>query len=189
MASLTYEENKIAKYKQRIRQAFADSLLSSEQIERLTNIGFDFKPSKGTLLEAAPDIVDVFCPDDNLGIDLSRLSAGSGKEIVLRCLRCGRKYITKPNYFVRKKNPLLCMSCSHRTSLARAVRCIETDEVFESNREAARMLVETGLSTASIESTRSYLFQRMRSGKSFVYGYHWEYVDALEETTKEVDNP
>lgn len=189
MASLTYEENKLAKYKQSIRQAFADGLLSPEQIERLTNIGFDFKPSKGTLLEAIPDITSVFCPDDNPGIDLSRLSERSGKDIVLRCFRCGRKYKTKPNYVVRKKNPLLCKSCSTITSLARAVRCIETGEVFESNREAARMLVETGLSTTSIENTRRYLFIRMRSDKSFVYGCHWEYVDALEETTKEVDNP
>lgn len=182
MASLTYEENRIAKYKQLLRQAFADGLLSHNQIERLEAIGFDFTPSKGSLIEIVPDITCAFCPEDNPGIELSRLSARGGKDIVLRCPQCGRKYRTKPNYLTRKVNPLLCKSCSLETSLGGHIRCIETGEVFVSLRGAARMLVETGMSTAPIENTRRHLYGCMKSGKSFAYGCHWEYVDGTDKS-------
>ena len=120
MASLTYEENRIAKYKQLLRQAFADGLLSHNQIERLEASGFDFTPSKGSLIEIVPDITCAFCP--------------------------------------------------------------ETGEVFVSLRGAARMLVETGMSTAPIENTRRHLYGCMKSGKSFAYGCHWEYVDVTDKS-------
>lgn len=72
------------------------------------------------VLTLVPDILNLFSPDDNPGIDLSTLGIGSKARIVWKCPDCGRQWKTELHARIQSKNGCYeVIPCPHRNTLKR----------------------------------------------------------------------
>ena len=120
-----------------------------------------------SLLEKYPQLIEEISLEDNPGIDISRLVAGSKQHIVWHCQKCGFKWSAAINH---RTNGVGCPRCGREktiTAAKRAVVNLDTGEVFESLKEAA---VACGGDKRGISNC-------CRGLSKTAYGYHWQYRD------------
>ena len=122
---------------------------------------------KNSLVEKYPELVEEISIEDNPGIDVARLAAGSKKHIVWQCKKCGNKWSAAINH---RTNGVGCPRCARQkttNAAKRAVINLDTGEEYDSLKEAA---MACGGDKRSIFNCCSGLSKT-------AYGFHWKYRD------------
>ena len=120
-----------------------------------------------SLLVKQPQLVEEISLEDNPGIDVSRLAAGSKQQIIWQCKKCGYKWKASISH---RTSGAGCPQCGReKTTIAarRAVINLDTGEEFESLNDAA---LSCGGDKRGISSCCSGIYKT-------AYGYHWQYKD------------
>ena len=122
---------------------------------------------KNNFLMQYPKLAEEFSPDDNPGIDISKLSAGSGIPIIWTCSKCGHKW---PASVSKRTQGYGCEKCGReRTKKAaeRAVINLDTGEYYASITLAAE----------AVDGDKRSICTCCGGRTKTAYGYHWAYAE------------
>lgn len=124
---------------------------------------------KNNLYRHYPELIKEFDQALNPGVNIYLYSAGSGKEIIWRCSKCGKTFPAKIN---KRTGPdkTGCPNCGReqtRKAACRGVINLDTGETFESLKAAAE----------SCGGNKKNICSCCRERIKTAYGYHWAYLD------------
>ena len=134
-------------------------------IETRRNATITAAIKRNSLVNKYPELIEEIFLEDNPGIDVSRLAAGSKKHIIWTCRKCGYKWSAAINH---RTSGVGCPQCGRQSTITAAKRAVinlDTGEVFESLKEAA---LACGGDKRGISNCCSGLYKT-------AYGYHWQY--------------
>ena len=120
-----------------------------------------------SLVDKYPELVEEISIEDNPGINIYRLAAGSKKEIVWQCKKCGKKWQAR---ICHRTNGVGCPWCARQKTTQAAKRAVvnlDTGEEYDSLKEAA---IACGGDKRAISNCCSGLSKT-------AYGFHWQYKD------------
>ena len=125
-----------------------------------------FHVQKNSLIEYFPEILEDWDTEKNIGVDITKLSAGSMKKYYWKCRICGYEYVSSPANRIRHG----CAQCARKRTIeasCRKVINLDTQEVFPSLRAAGEKYGGTskGISNACAGRVKT------------AYGYRWAYFD------------
>ena len=105
--------------------------------------------------------------EDNPGLDISNLAAGSGGEIIWRCRQCGKPFPASIKHRAEGTGCPVCGRERTRKAAERAVINLDTGERFESLTKAAE----------SVGGDKRNIHACCSGRTKKAYGYRWQYAD------------
>ncbi len=120
-----------------------------------------------------PDLLKEWNYEKNnkLGIDPTTISPGSGLKVWWKCSSCGNEWLAAID---TRNNGRKCPLCARRNTAAKhckSIKCIETGQIFNSVKEAAKW--------ANINP--SSLVTHLKGKVKTSGGYHWEYFQVVND--------
>ena len=122
---------------------------------------------KNSLVKQYPELIEEILPEDNPGINVLRLAAGSKKPIVWTCKICGHKWPASINHRTRGDGCPKCGRERTKKAAKRPVINLDTGEVFDSLKAAAE----------SCGGDKRVICTCCQGKTKTAYGYHWKYQD------------
>ena len=122
---------------------------------------------KNSFLLQYPELAKEISLEDNPGLDISKLAAGSAGVIIWRCRKCGKPFRASIKHRVEGTGCPVCGRERTRKAAERAVINLDTGERFESLTKAAE----------SVGGDKRNIHACCSGKTKKAYGYHWQYAD------------
>lgn len=105
--------------------------------------------------------LSMICPD----IEVQGDYVNNRVKVKCYCRKCNNTWMAMPHNLLNGHGCPVCKGINAKIRRQRRIRCVETNEVYESIKEAKKV---TGISSIS---------DCLRNRISCAGGFHWEYVD------------